>query len=603
MSSSLVLMLAVVGTQLAPEVPIAPPAPARPIALQQLQIIRGGVRVVLPAPALNPGLNPVIHQDDEQLLRGVDLPTDPAALVDFLRRQKVDAANQPRITELILDLAADEFETRQTATDELIRIGPSAAVALQEALKSSDLEVVRRAEICLKAIDSVAGPTFQEAVVRLLAKKAPSTAVEVLLDVLPNLRGPAIGEVVAEALGRCGVDKGRPVPDLIVALRDRVAVRREVAGEAVARHGDADARKTVAALLNDPDVGVRTRVAMTLLERGEPAALPVMIQLLGSAPLDRAYEIEGSLLTIAREQAPEEGLGKTADSRKKAVSAWEKWYRTIGEKLDLAKVMAEASKPGHLLISTQTLGVVRSKVIELDATGKTVWELDATSYAYSVQKLPRDRVLISEYTTRKVVERTTKGATVWSKDLPTNPIEAVRLPDGNTLIATRQSIIEVDAQGKDVRTIPRVPAGLIYSMTPLRRDEIAVVTSANRFSRINREGKELSSFQLPGRMYSIGGHFAVSPNGNRIAIPIYNNAVVVGGRVVNQPGRVIEFDANGKTIWEAEADRPTSVRRLANGNLVVASRFHANILELDSRGKVVNKYQAPNGARVLDARR
>jgi hypothetical protein len=324
---------------------------------------------------------------------------------------------------------------------------------------------------------------------------------------------------------------------------------------------------------------------------------------MGELPLEKTYEVESALLTIAREQAPEVMIGKTPATRKAAQDAWQNWYKTTGEKLDLVKVLEEARKPGPLLLSTYSLVAApnRYKVVELDEKGKVTWSHDTTGYAYSVQKLPRDRVLISEYTGRKVQERTTKGEVIWTKEGLNMPIEAIRLQDGNTLIGTRTSIIEVNPEGKDVRTINRTD--LIYSMTALRNGEVALVNSANRFIRLDREGKEVSSFAIPGRMYSIGGHFAIAPNGNRVTIPLYGGAMVVGGAVVQQPGRVAEFDGNGNLIWETEADRPTSVRRLTNGNVLVASRFHGTIVELDSRGKLVNKYEAPNGARVMDARR
>jgi len=596
-TSSFVLVLAVVAAQPEPE----PPAKAAAVLLRQQIILQGGIAggVALPAPA--PALAAL---DDESLLRSVDLPTDPESLTGFLRRQKVDESQQQRILALIKDLGHDDFETRQGATDELIRVGPTAGPELQRALKASDLEIVRRAEICLRAIDSVAGPAYQEAVVRLLAKKAPQRAVEILLDVVPDLRGPNIIDVVAEALGKAGVQAGRPAPELVLALRDKATARREVAGEAIARAGDADARKVVLALLNDPDPLVRLRVATTLLDRGESAAMPVLIDLLDDVPLDRAYEAEGALLVVAREQAPAVGVGKTPESRKAAVAAWQDWLKATGEKLDLAKVMQEANKPGALVLSMQgpvAAGGIKSKVCEIDAAGKVAWELETNGYAYSAQKLPRDRVLVTEYTNRKISEVTTKGDVVWSKDNVNMPIEAVRLQDGNTLIGTRNQIIEVDGEGKEVRTINRTD--LMYAMTALPRGEIGVVTSAAKFVRLDREGKELGSFALAGRMYSIGGHFAMSPNGSRVTVPIYGGAVVVGGAVVQQTGKVVEYDATGKVIWEADADRPTSVRRLANGNVLVASRFHGTILELDSRGKLVNKYEAPNASRVLDARR
>jgi hypothetical protein len=585
MFPSIALALSLVTAQVDPEAPL---------------LRRPGFRPVPPVGVAPAAPNPAPEPDDEALLGGVDLPTDPASLMAFLRRQKISEADRRHIDALIRQLGVDEFELRQSATEELIRIGPSAVAALKEALKTKDLEVLRRAESCLKAIESVAGPAYQEAVIRLLAKKAPEPAVGLLLEVVTELHGTAIIDTVAQSLARAGVPAGRPVPAVVQALADRASVRREVAGEAIARAGDAEARKVVRALLNDPEPLVRMRVATALLERGEPEALPVMIRLLQEAPEDRAYEIESSLLAVAREQAPETSVGKTHESRKLAADAWRIWYEKTGKKLDLAKVMEEANKPGPLLFLGTTVGApIKSKILEADATGKALWDFEIAGTVLSVQKLPRDRVLVAEYSNRKVTERTPKGDVVWSKDLSNLPIEAVRLPGGNTLIGMRNSIVEVDGEGKELRTILR--NDLVCGMTTLRNAEIGIVTSNSRFVRLDAEGKELSSFAMNGRMYTIGGHFAVSPNGARITIPLFYPAVGAAG--VNQ-GRVVEYDNSGKVIWEVEVDRPTCVRRLPSGNVLVSSRFHTTILELDSRGKQVNKYEIPGGNRgALDVRR
>jgi hypothetical protein len=593
MISSVVLALTLVNAQVVPDP-------------QQPRIERGGlVRVPINRVPINPPVPAatVAPQDDEATLASVDLPTDPASLVIFLRRQKVSDADQKRIGDLVRKLGDDDFDQRQGASEELIRLGPMAVSALKGALQSKDLEVHHRAESCLKAIESVAGPAYQEAVIRLLAKKAPDKAVSVLLDVVPDLRGDAIIDTVAQSLARAGVPSGQPAPALVQALADKVTVRREVAGEAIARAGDADARKTVRALLIDPEPLVRIRVATALLDRGEAEALPALIKLLREAPGDRAYEVENALLAVAREQSPEANVGKTPESRKAAAEAWQGWYDRIGKKLDLPKVMEEASKPGSLVMLTLSQQTpIKTKAIEVDATGKAGWEFEVNGTAFAMQKLPRDRILVAEYTNRKVTERTTKGDIVWSKDLPNLPIEAIRLQNGNTVIGLRNQILEVDKDGNEVRTHTR-NGDILYAMTALRNGEIAAITSTGRFVRMDAECKEISSFPTTGRMYSIGGHFAVSPNGSRITIPMYNSAVAVGGGVVNQ-GRVIEYDNTGKVIWEAEADRPTSVRRLPNGNVLVASRFHSTVLELDNRGKQVNKYEAPGVIRgVLDTLR
>ena len=54
--------------------------------------------------------------------------------------------------------------------------------------------------------------------------------------------------------------------------------------------------------------------------------------------------------------------------------------------------------------------------------------------------------------------------------------------------------------------------------------------------------------------------FDVLPNGN-IVIPFYN---------VN---KVIEYDSEGKSVWEVAVTQPTSVQRLPNGRTFIGSRY------------------------------
>src|SRR5207248_2437857 len=70
--------------------------------------------------------------------------------------------------------------------------------------------------------------------------------------------------------------------------------------------------------------------------------------------------------------------------------------------------------------------------------------------------------------------------------------------------------------------------------------------------------------------------------------------------VVMQNNAVVEFDPDGKTVWQA----PTTgnrATRLANGNTLVASDT-AGVVELDNTGKTVWHYQPPPGYQAVRAR-
>jgi hypothetical protein len=63
-----------------------------------------------------------------------------------------------------------------------------------------------------------------------------------------------------------------------------------------------------------------------------------------------------------------------------------------------------------------------------------------------------------------------------------------------------------------------------------------------------------------------------------------------GGRVlVPQPNmsKVMEYDGDGKVIWEAAVQYPFSAQRLPNGNTLVGSPNSGKVVELNRGGRVV----------------
>ena len=67
--------------------------------------------------------------------------------------------------------------------------------------------------------------------------------------------------------------------------------------------------------------------------------------------------------------------------------------------------------------------------------------------------------------------------------------------------------------------------------------------------------------------------------------------------------KVVEYDADGKSVWEAKINLPTSVFRLPNGNTLVASRANTKIYELNRDGKEIWSYTVENGRPMRVRRR
>jgi hypothetical protein len=521
---------------------------------------------------------------DEELLRSAGLATDGAVLLDFIRKRTPRDADRARIEELVRQLGDDEFAARQKASQALVALGAVARKALQEATRSDDPEVARRARDCLRRLDKVEAPEVLAAAARLLGRRAPAGAVRALLDYLPFAEGEVTDEVI-QAVAAAGVRDGKAGPELTRALGDKLALRRAAAGAALARAGPAH-RAAVRKLLRDADATVRQRVALALVEAREKEALPVLIALLTELPGEEAVRVEEALLAVAGDKAPETALRPDTADRRKARAAWEAWWKERGDKIDLAAVELSRRLLGYTLVVQYERSVTNGRVVEYDRGGHKRWEITGLNYAISAQALPGGRVLIAEYTGRVVTERNTKGEVLWRHDARDYVLAAQRLRNGNTLIATRTRVYEVDRAGREVLTLAPA-AGGVASACKLRGGHTGVLTQTGQFLRFDASGKQVKSFTL-GRPLTIGNPIQALPN-DHIVVALY---------VEN---KVAEFDADGREVWQVPARRPSSVYRLPNGHTLVTSRLNQVITELDRKGQVVATLNA--GGRVLCASR
>ena len=137
-------------------------------------------------------------------------------------------------------------------------------------------------------------------------------------------------------------------------------------------------------------------------------------------------------------------------------------------------------------------------------------------------------------------------------------------------------LLEVDPSGKEV--FQHVfPGQNVWAAHKSRSGEITCFLSPGSCVRLDAKGHELKRFNS-GRDGGWTSGIDVMPNGHVIAA---------------QPNRnvVVEFDADGKTVWEAQAPGITSATRLPNGRTLVASHPGRNVIELDRAGKTVWEYK------------
>jgi hypothetical protein len=524
-------------------------------------------------------------KEDEKTLRAANLGTDEPALLDFFRRRTLADADRKRIEALVARLGDDSYEVREKAAADLVALGPSATPLLHQATRSDDIEVVRRAEKCLQQIEKTSGTVVTAAAARLLAVRKPAGAAEALFAFLPFADDDVAADAVRDALAALALRDGKPDRAVVEALEDKAPVRRAAAAAALIRAQPAAERKALHRFLHDPDASVRLQAALAFLDTRDAEALPVLIELLGDLPLERCWSVEDTLCRIAGEQAPAVSLGTDEAARKKCRDAWKEWWARNGQRLDLARLDLTQRLLGFTLVVEMNRGLA-GRVLELGADGKPRWEIAGLQYPVDAQVVGTDRVLIAEYRSRRVTERNFKGEVQWEKTV-NGLIQGVqRLANGNTFLVTRNQLLEVDRDGKEVSSHTR-PGHDIMAAQRLRDGTTVLVTLNGQCVRLDASGAEVKSFPV-NMTYVIGSNIDVLPNG-RVVIPQYGN------------NKVVEFDTEGKPVWEATVTNPSTVLRLPNGNTLVGSMVTQRVVELDRSGKEVWEYKSEG--RVMRVRR
>jgi hypothetical protein len=278
--------------------------------------------------------------------------------------------------------------------------------------------------------------------------------------------------------------------------------------------------------------------------------------------------------SVAGDAGPNVYLGTDDASRKKTKDAWLAWWKQNGATADLARASTAPKMLGYtLLVNTDF-----NRITEIGLDGKVRWQMDGLQYPRDAVALPGDRVLVAEQNMNRVVEMNQKREILWQKALNASPMSCQRLPNGNTFIVTNNGAVEVTKDGKEVMNYNRNQWDIITGARGAD-GQYCVLTNTGMIIRIDNKGKEIKSYNTGQAMWN--STIEMLPGG-RVLVPLHNM------------NKVVEYDADGKQVWEAAVQWPQSVQRLPNGNTLVASANTSKIVELNRAGRVVWEHKATN---------
>ncbi len=496
------------------------------------------------------------------------------------------------------DLGDAEFGLREKAFVRLAELGTVALDGLKTAENDTNPEVRRRVAELKRRVEAKTEAAVLVAAARVLARSKPAGAADVLLGYVPFASDAVVIDEIGKALGAVAVRGGQVEPAIVQALESGAAIKRGLAGEALARSGVKEQLPAVRKLLKDRNPSVQLRVAMALVMAKEKEAVPVLVDLLGELNADQLWQVEEVLVRLADKDAPNIALGSDEASRKAARTAWQGWLATHRDTLNLDRVGEAAPMLGFTTLVQQHfnrpgVGVavrrVGGEVIELDKDRKVRWKFDVDTYPVDAVVVGPDRVLVAEYQAGRVTERNFKGEIKWEKAVNGNPIGVQRLSNGNTFVVMQNRLLEIDRKGEPAGFDHQRPQHDIMRARKVRNGDVVFVTNLGVLTRMEPKSlKVVNTFNV-GQVQVLFGNFDILPNGN-ILMPEFQN------------NRVVEYNTTGQLVGPAlSVQWPNSAVRLPNGHTLVASQNAHRVTEFDRNGHEYWTYQC-DGA-VFNAHR
>ncbi len=234
----------------------------------------------------------------------------------------------------------------------------------------------------------------------------------------------------------------------------------------VGRRGDQKQRESVRQLFFDESPLVRLRAAQGLLGAGDPAGVPILVDLLKQTDAAIALQAEELLCWLASESAPEAPWLAQADaSHDKCYQAWRNWTKKQGDTIDLSKIRLACRKPGLFLLCDEGANNDRGRLWLVGCNGRTRWQASTVAHPKMAVWTKANRIVVIAEIIKDakgpndtgrpklaagltVSEQQLDGTIVWKYDGLTSPFTITRLPNGTWFIGGKDlEVAEIGADG------------------------------------------------------------------------------------------------------------------------------------------------------------
>ena len=207
---------------------------------------------------------------------------------------------------------------------------------------------------------------------------------------------------------------------------------------------------------------------------------------------------------------------------------------------------------------------------------------------------PLGRLLVCRPGSNDVVEYDDNGVETFRIGVP-SPWACDGTPDGHRLIGSYggKYIVEFDETGKEISRIANLESGVMSVRRLENGHTLATLADANKVVEFDPEGKIIWEARLAGRPCDARR----LPDGRTLV-------------ALHKANRIVEIDEEGNEVWAVEnLPDPQAAQRLPNGNTLVALTVPGIVREIDQAGNevwvkdgfavLVDAQRLPNGHTLL----
>lgn len=329
--------------------------------------------------------------------------------------------------------------------------------------------------------------------------------------------------------------------------------------------------EAIAKTLANESFETRLELAREFTKKRSEAGVQTIIESLHLAPRETAEHFAALVSGLAEPLLPELNLD-TKDNAKKTEQSLADWWKNNKAKLKWSQESdTHISKQRILVVDSQNPTNKSGRVLMMTSQGRTLWEipnLNSPNDAHYHQ----GRVLISEAGNNRITLRDLKGNILWEKPFQ-NPFLAKTLPNGNYFIAGRNTIWEINRQGKDVFQFP-VPTSTILTAAKTGPHEYGILQYTGTYLKIDSRGKEISRATIPfPTNFGINGGTILQDEHILVSIPTLN--------------KILEYTNLGHLLQEYELPSPGAAIKTSHGNILAPNLQAGKLVESRKDGKII----------------